>query len=684
MAQRFWVGGTGNWDATTTNWSASSGGAGGASVPTSADDVIFDSLSNATAYTCTLTTTPVCKSITVAGPASGNVTIAGSTTFNISGSFTLAATGVTWTNTSSINLIGGAGSVLTTSGISLTNILTLLPNSIYTLGSALTNSSGININGSFNTANYNLTCGGTSLGINVASTHTISFGSSIINVPTINFSLSTGLTFNAGTSQINCSLAAATFQGGGQTYYNVSFTSTAHSGLNIFGTNTFNNLIFARNSTASLSSISIANNQTINGTLTFATPTNIGSTRDMITSGTYGTPITITANAVSLTEVDFRDITGAGTAIWTGTRLGDCGGNSNITFPAPKNVYWNLATGGNWSISAWATTGGGTPALANFPLPQDTAIFQSTGLNSGATVTINSSYNIGTIDMSARTSNTMTLASSTLSPNIFGNWINGTGTTTSGAGTLTLLGRNKTQTITSAGKTFTQSITTNAIGGTVTLADNFSTSTSITLTNGTLNLAGFTAATPTFVTAAGTKNITFNGGTLAISGVTTTAFNNAIPTGFTTTAGTGTGVINMTGTSAKTFVGGGTTYNCTLNQGGLGALTVSGDNTFYNITNTVQPSTITFAASSTNIVANFGLKGTSGNLITLNSSISGTKFNLIKSGTNVISADYLSIRDSSVTPVSHMWYAGANSTNVSNNTGWLFKPFRSGNNMLMW
>jgi fibronectin-binding autotransporter adhesin len=343
-----------------------------------------------------------------------------------------------------------------------------------------------------------------------------------------------------------------------------------------------------------------------------------------------------------------------------------------------------LATGGNWSISAWATTGGGTPALANFPLPQYTAIFQSTGLNSGATVTINSSYNIGTIDMSARTSNTMTLASSTLSPNIFGNWINGTGTTTSGAGTLTLLGRNKTQTITSAGKTFTQSITTNAIGGTVTLADNFSTSTSITLTNGTLNLAGFTAATPTFVTAAGTKNITFNGGTLAISGVTTTAFNNAIPTGFTTTAGTGTGVINMTGTSAKTFVGGGTTYNCTLNQGGLGALTVSGDNTFYNITNTVQPSTITFAASSTNIVANFGLKGTSGNLITLNSSISGTKFNLIKSGTNVISADYLSIRDSSVTPVSHMWYAGANSTNVSNNTGWLFKPFRSGNNMLMW
>lgn len=43
MAARFWVGGTGTWDAaTTTNWSASSGGAGGASVPGASDDVTFD------------------------------------------------------------------------------------------------------------------------------------------------------------------------------------------------------------------------------------------------------------------------------------------------------------------------------------------------------------------------------------------------------------------------------------------------------------------------------------------------------------------------------------------------------------------------------------------------------------------------------------------------------------------
>ena len=43
MANRFWVGGTGTWDTTdTANWSATSGGAGGASVPTNADAAIFN------------------------------------------------------------------------------------------------------------------------------------------------------------------------------------------------------------------------------------------------------------------------------------------------------------------------------------------------------------------------------------------------------------------------------------------------------------------------------------------------------------------------------------------------------------------------------------------------------------------------------------------------------------------
>jgi hypothetical protein len=46
MANRFWVGGTGTWDAAdTTHWAATSGGAGGQSVPGAGDAVTFDGAS---------------------------------------------------------------------------------------------------------------------------------------------------------------------------------------------------------------------------------------------------------------------------------------------------------------------------------------------------------------------------------------------------------------------------------------------------------------------------------------------------------------------------------------------------------------------------------------------------------------------------------------------------------------
>jgi hypothetical protein len=46
MANRYWVGGSGDWDASdTTHWASSSGGAGGQSVPGASDDVIFDASS---------------------------------------------------------------------------------------------------------------------------------------------------------------------------------------------------------------------------------------------------------------------------------------------------------------------------------------------------------------------------------------------------------------------------------------------------------------------------------------------------------------------------------------------------------------------------------------------------------------------------------------------------------------
>lgn len=55
MANRYWVGGTNTWNSTAgTKWASSSGGAGGASVPTSSDSVFFDANSGSGTVECTL------------------------------------------------------------------------------------------------------------------------------------------------------------------------------------------------------------------------------------------------------------------------------------------------------------------------------------------------------------------------------------------------------------------------------------------------------------------------------------------------------------------------------------------------------------------------------------------------------------------------------------------------------
>lgn len=60
MADRFWRGGAGTWNSSNTaNWSTTSGGSGGASVPSAADDVYFDS--NSGTGTCTISGTVNCR-----------------------------------------------------------------------------------------------------------------------------------------------------------------------------------------------------------------------------------------------------------------------------------------------------------------------------------------------------------------------------------------------------------------------------------------------------------------------------------------------------------------------------------------------------------------------------------------------------------------------------------------------
>jgi hypothetical protein len=356
----------------------------------------------------------------------------------------------------------------------------------------------------------------------------------------------------------------------------------------------------------------------------------------------------------SLTDIDFRDITIAGAAVsggdLTGTRLGDCKGNTGITFGAGTDKYWNLAGGGNWNATAWATSSGGAVSNDNFPLAQDTCLFEATGLNSAATVTINAAYNIGSIDMSARTTNTMTLGTGTITPSIYGNWINGTGVTLSGTNSLTFAGRGS-QTITSAAVSFTLRLIFDTPSGSVTLQDAFQTSIAnagaITLRYGTFDANGYN------VTISGstggvnlddtttTRTLAVGSGTWTIAG--TTAWDALPSTGL---AVTGTGTIKFTSASSKSFAGGNLDYSgITIDQAGAGQLTIASNNTFANITNSYSATgatTLNFGTT-TQRVADFTATGTAGNVLTIQGSSAANPCTLIHTGAGDIDIDYVTI-----------------------------------------
>lgn len=623
MADRYWVGGTGVWDATTTtNWSATSGGAGGASAPTSADNVFFDAASNATAYTVTLgsaavftasvsgttlTVTAVtsgtlavgqtlsslslllpgttisalgtgtggvgtytlsstqatitstgfssnnasCADMTVGAPTTGNVTISNIGGFTVYGSFTLAATGITWSSSNfCIFASTTTGKTITTNGINLssTNIALKGVGGGWSLGSALTTSSGFYpFNGAFSTANFNITA--SLIQSNSGSTRSINLGSSVLTLssatPVIN--VSTGLTWNSGTSTINIANASSTFTGGGLTYYNIAFTSTALVSATISGANTYNNLSFAARAANGIGSVTTDSNQTINGTLTLGSGT-VGASRLFVRSNLVGTQRTFTvATLAPITDVDFRDIRAAGASAalpWSGTRIGNCFGNANIVFAAPKTVYWNLAAGGNWNSAAWALTSGGVGSVTNFPLSQDMAIIENTGLNTSASITMTTSFNVPTMDMSTRTL-PMTFVTGGQSPIFYGDFTLSSAVTTTGTGILTFSTR-ATLNITSAGVIFTQPINVDTLGGTVILSDALTSTAATTssLTSGTFNLNNKNLTCPLFNSSiSNVRSIAFGTGQIYLTGSNATVWTNATSTNFTVT---GTPNINLT------------------------------------------------------------------------------------------------------------------------------------------
>ena len=195
-----------------------------------------------------------------------------------------------------------------------------------------------------------------------------------------------------------------------------------------------------------------------------------------------------------------------------------------------------------------------------------------------------------------------------------------------------------------------------------------------TLERGTLNLNGkkLTISANSFrpgfdSNITSTRNLIFGGGSIEVQGNVSPWIVNA-----TNLIVQGPGTINLTSASAKTFAGGGANYSgVTLVHGGAGNLTITGNNTFSSIRNTISQtagSSIIFTSgSTTTITGKTGLSGTSSAPLYLASSSSGT-YTINNSGTSIQQADYLSVNNSIVTPANN-WFAGTRST-VTNSTGW--------------
>lgn len=560
MADRYWVGGSGTWGTgSTTNWSATSGGAGGASYPTSADNVIFD---QAATYTVTCnglggSSSINCANLTV---TAGTVTFAvtSSPVVNVYGSFTLRAGG-TWSSSLPIFFKAtSTGHTITTNGVSVGYANFNGVGGGWTLGSAWTStysSSSIAgmtfVNGTFSTNNYNITVNTAPALATATGTKTVNLGSSSISQTysggpsgdLINFGGTggdAGLTLNAGTSTITGTSSGGTsnFYGAGKTFYNVTIrnATTYLGGTQIYGANTFNNLTFQGSSVNSYNQVAINANQTVNGTLTLGSSqssTYGGAPMHVYAAGYQsGTTYTITAAAKAITYVTFQNITAAGAAApFTGTNIGDGGGNTNITATTAKTVYWSLAAGGTWQVGssgsiAFATSSGGAPSRSNHPLPQDTVIIDNTGLTTGNTINISPNDLICNINCTR--TNAWVLNTNTGTIKCYGD-ITIPSVTTSSVGQYQWQQSSGLKTATFNGALSSRNIYVTAAPGSGLRLGGSWTMVLQTHTSGTIDLNGYTWTNTTFTLTQTTypKTITANGGKFVVTGSNTTVFNYA-------------------------------------------------------------------------------------------------------------------------------------------------------------
>ena len=682
------VGVSGAWT-TNGNWTACSG-AGGLGPPLASDDVVLNAGTGAmtvgtgsvarsvdlTGYVNTLThTSGVTLTIGDATAGVGNVALSfpsgAGWTYTLGSTTTSAITFVSTSATVQTVNFGGktAGNVTfnSTSNGSYQMTGTLATGVLATL--ALTQGT-LDVNG------QTLTIGRlTSTG---AATRVLTLGAAAITLSTTTDATgfqvtSTGMTLSAASSSItlNGSGTAVTFDGAGLTYGTVILSGAGASVPTVNGANTFTT--FTRTGGASvLAGLTLFADQTISGALTLNGSS--ATVRLLIQSDTLGTPRTLTVSNTTptVTNADFKDITGVttGSASWdlsaiTG-KSGDCGGNSGITFTTAATQTASLSAGAgfNWNtVARWTS---------RVPLPQDNVVINA-AFNATQTVTLNVPRAGKSIDWTG-TTGTPDWAVTTATT-IYGSLTRIAAMTQSGTTNVTFEGRGSFTMASLAGPTWTNPLIIAMVGGTLTLSDAFVSSSTKTHNNGTWNDGGFASTFTQITSNSGLTRAITRTGNMTLNG--TGAVATITSTGLTYTGTGSTITISDATATSKTFAGGGITTFGNITFSGANII-VTGANTFQIIAlnNLGDTTGVTLPASTTTTVTGFTTTASSGNVAKLISSSAGTAATLSRAAGQT-SINWVSIKDSAATGGA-TWYAGANSTNVSGNTGWTFTAPPSG------
>jgi hypothetical protein len=667
--------GAGNWS--DDQWSATSGGSVSTDFfPLAQDTAVFDENTSAATTQAFTSTIPYAGSVDMSARTSSlNLNIL--TTLNIYGDWKFGS-GINMTGASTITFSGRNTQVITSAGKAFSGNV-----DVSSYGGTVELADALNIgtrtlvvaNGTFDTKNYSVTAA--TFYSTLTSPRVIRLGSSTVTISnSLNFTIPDGLVFDAGTSLITMTAASPTFNGGGKTFYRVT-TGALGGGapMTVTGNNTFFDLTLTAPSGPGVANVAFYDDQTVTRNFTVSSGGSVVR-RVYVKSIATGSPVigitrTITVgSALSANNSDFQDITIAGSPSGTSPlRAGDCGGNSGITFPAPKTVYWNLAGTQQWTATAWATSSGGAPSLNNFPLAQDTAVFD----DAGAAGTINSSpgQTAGSIDMSARTS-AMTINLSTT--NVHGSFSFGTGVTNSSGSGLFFKGRG-TSTITSNGVAFNHKVTIDCWSGTVQLADAIAlTSNSnnpLTIDSGVFDAVTYNVTAPgvSGSSAGNINGINPPAGIRMGSGLWTLTGSGTIWDIITTMAldaGTSEILLSSTTTSTRTFTTGGMSYpKITIGDGPTSTVTFNGGGLIAELaSNKTAAHTIAFGTSSYRF-GKWSVSGSAGNVVTLTGT--STTNNLTagcSSGIDYLDIGAIRFSSTSVGATPHSYgefYAGANS-----------------------